>query len=146
MIKRYARGIVRDWDRFLVVFNKKRLRYEFPGGKCDEGETYRTSIYRELKEEIGIDAIELELFRELNLTIHGTWKGEEDEGFSDWHGQFFLVTKWIGIPHIPESEAHKLGDLRWVTTKELVKLPQIPLVTVELARDAFAQALNYDGP
>jgi 8-oxo-dGTP pyrophosphatase MutT (NUDIX family) len=131
--KRFARGIVRNGNRFLVVFNKKRMRYEFPGGKCDDGEDFAKSLSRELLEEIGISVIRQSLLCEHDLTIEGAWKGD-DEGKSEWNGQFWLIDEYTGTPHIPQSEAHKLADLRWVTVDELVRLPQIPLVTVEVAR------------
>lgn len=54
-----AAVIERD-GRFLVT---RRLEgthlpgyWEFPGGKCDPGETHEVCLARELREELGIDA------------------------------------------------------------------------------------------
>jgi len=127
MRKPYARGIVRDGNRFLVVHNISRNRYEFPGGKLDEGEDYKDCARRELLEEIGIQAVSMSYFASRDITVES----------GDWRGEFWIVNSYNGVPAIPESEAHKLNDLRWVTADELAGLPQIPRVTVDLAREVL---------
>lgn len=53
-------AVVRRDDRYLVT---RRLRgthlegyWEFPGGKCDPGETLEACLARELREELGVEA------------------------------------------------------------------------------------------
>jgi len=54
-----AAVIERD-GRFLVTRRQKGVHlegfWEFPGGKCDEGETLAACLARELKEELDVDA------------------------------------------------------------------------------------------
>ncbi len=67
IIEVVAALIVRG-DRLLVCQRKKDgswpLKWEFPGGKVEEGESHEEALIRELKEELGIDAYDLrEIFR-----------------------------------------------------------------------------------
>jgi mutator protein MutT len=64
-------AIVEDDGRFLLA---RRLAgthlagtWEFPGGKCETGETHEECLVRELREELGVEAI---VGRELLVTEH----------------------------------------------------------------------------
>jgi mutator protein MutT len=54
-------AIVEDHDRFFVTRRHQGVHleglWEFPGGKCEPGESLEDSLRRELKEELGADAI-----------------------------------------------------------------------------------------
>jgi mutator protein MutT len=54
-------AVIERGGRYLVT---RRLRgthleglWEFPGGKCERGETHEACLLRELREELGCDAI-----------------------------------------------------------------------------------------
>ena len=53
-------AIVEDHGRFFVTKRQKGVHleglWEFPGGKCDPGESLVDCLRRELKEELGVDA------------------------------------------------------------------------------------------
>jgi len=55
-----AAGILRDAGRILICQRRAEqdhaLKWEFPGGKLEAGETPAEALIRELKEELGIDA------------------------------------------------------------------------------------------
>ena len=54
-------AIVEDHGRYFVTRRQKGVHleglWEFPGGKCEPGETLGDCLRRELKEELGVDAV-----------------------------------------------------------------------------------------
>jgi len=72
-----AGGIIKENGLYLIAQRKKDddygLRWEFPGGKLDEGESGEECIIRELKEELDIDVEVMGFYDEFvegDLTIH----------------------------------------------------------------------------
>ena len=63
-----AGGIIKENGLYLIAQRKKDddygLRWEFPGGKLDAGETGEECIVRELKEELDIDVEVIDLYAE----------------------------------------------------------------------------------
>jgi 8-oxo-dGTP diphosphatase len=64
-------AIIEERGRFLLA---RRLAgthlagtWEFPGGKCESGETHEACLARELREELGVDAV---VGEELLVTEH----------------------------------------------------------------------------
>ena len=53
-------AVIRRGDRYLVTRRQQGVHleglWEFPGGKCDPGESLADCLRRELKEELGADA------------------------------------------------------------------------------------------
>jgi 8-oxo-dGTP diphosphatase len=54
-------AIVEDHGHYFVTRRQKGVHleglWEFPGGKCEPGETLEACLRRELKEELGADAL-----------------------------------------------------------------------------------------
>ena len=54
-------AVIEDHGRFFVTRRHKGTHlegyWEFPGGKCDAGESLRDCLSRELKEELGATAV-----------------------------------------------------------------------------------------
>jgi 8-oxo-dGTP diphosphatase len=89
--------------------------WEFPGGKCDEGESHATCLARELREELDVDA---RVGKELFATTHAY-----DDRQVELH---FLACELLGEPRPMLGQ-----EMRWVPRGELGGL-QFPPADAEL--------------
>jgi 8-oxo-dGTP diphosphatase len=109
-----AAAVVERDGRVLVT---RRLQgthlegfWEFPGGKCDPGETLDACLLRELREELGVDAV---VGAEILATSH-TYPERRVE-------LHFFSVDLSGEP------APRLGqEMKWITRDELRVLPLPP--------------------
>ncbi|MGH9514658.1 MAG: (deoxy)nucleoside triphosphate pyrophosphohydrolase [Terriglobales bacterium] len=81
------------------------LKWEFPGGKIEEGEQPRDAMRRELEEELGIDAV---IGDEVSRFRHRYPNGSAVEL------RFYDVRKYSG-----EIENRIFKDVRWVKPADL---------------------------
>src|SRR5215471_15788484 len=81
------------------------LKWEFPGGKIEEGEQPRDALRRELDEELGIDA---KIGEEVARIRHQYTSGNSVEL------RFYVVHQYKG-----EIENRIFRDLRWSPRSEL---------------------------
>jgi 8-oxo-dGTP diphosphatase len=84
------------------------LKWEFPGGKIEEGEQPRDAMRRELEEELGIVA---EVGVEVARIVH------EYRGGGSVELRFFEVRNYQG-----EIENRIFREIRWATRQELLEL------------------------
>ena len=100
--------ILRD-VKFLICQRTKHqpmpLKWEFPGGKIEEGEQPRDALRRELEEEIGIDA---RIGNEAARLQHNYKNGGAVEL------RFFDVPEYKG-----EIENRIFNEVRWVDRTQL---------------------------
>jgi 8-oxo-dGTP diphosphatase len=83
------------------------LKWEFPGGKIEEGEQPRDALRRELDEELGIDA---KIGEEVLRTVH------EYPGGGSVELRFFVVHQYRG-----EIENRIFRDIQWAQRSALPK-------------------------
>ncbi len=83
------------------------LKWEFPGGKIEDGEQPRDALRRELEEELGIDA---RVGEEVARIRHDYKNG----GSVELH--FYAVNEFTG-----ELENRIFKDVRWAKRSELPK-------------------------
>jgi 8-oxo-dGTP diphosphatase len=107
-------AVIEDHGRYFVTRRQQGVHlegyWEFPGGKCEEGESLETCLRRELKEELGA---EVTIGREIFTTTH-----EYPEREVELH--FFACT-------FLNSPVPLLGqEMRWVSREELQDLPFPP--------------------
>lgn len=107
-----AAGLIFEQDRLLVCQRPPRgsfaLKWEFPGGKLEEGEGYEEALRRELREELGIEAGRLsEIFRHQHLYPN----------IVKINLRFFRVENYSG-----EVQNRVFHQIKWVTVKELLQL------------------------
>lgn len=108
-MKQVVAALIFQDDRILVCQRTRHqtmpLKWEFPGGKIEEGEQPRDALRRELDEELGIDAtIENEVARIRH----------EYNNRSAVELRFYAVREYKG-----EIENRIFKDLRWAKPSEL---------------------------
>lgn len=118
-MKHVAVGILLRNGLVLACRRKRTVRYplkwEFPGGKIEQGEDARGALIRELHEELDIDALPGD-----TLLTH-EWDYSQGSTRVDPDGAFrityFIVRKFTGEPVNMSFE-----EIRWVTPEELEAL------------------------
>lgn len=116
-----AAAVIETGDGYLVTRRQKGVHlegfWEFPGGKCEAGESLDDCLRRELLEELGVDAtVGGEImtvthdYAELSVELH------------------FIACAFRGFPQ------PRLGqEMRWVPRRELAAL-KFPAADEELIR------------
>ena len=109
---RAAVAILQQEKRILICQRKKNscyeLKWEFPGGKAEVGESLLECLKRELREELSIEIDGVDR-SESHVNRYG------DGG--DFEVSYFFVTRFTGIPTNNVFE-----QIRWVTLAELKSL------------------------
>jgi 8-oxo-dGTP diphosphatase len=113
-------GYVLSPDRRRVLMIHRNIRdddlhlgkYNGLGGKLEANEDVAAGMCRELREEAGMEVID--------LTLRGTisWPGFGRQG-EDWFGFLFLVTRFGGAL----LERNPEGTLEWIEIDRVEKLP-----------------------
>ena len=100
------------------------LKWEFPGGKVDPGETPETALIRELAEELGIDVT-------ASCLAPFTFASHSYPGFHLLM-PLYVCRKWSGIPAAREGQR-----FAWVRPARLSDYPMPPADTplVAMLRD-----------
>lgn len=99
--------ILRDSKILIAQRGKKDAFYgkwEFPGGKMEEGETEQETLARELNEEIGIHAKIGDYFCSSFFEHHG----------ATWEMRAYFVRSFTG-----EIELREHQEVQWVAIKDL---------------------------
>lgn len=107
-----------DRERVLMIHRNAREddqhlgKYNGLGGKMERDEDIATCMRREIREEAGIDCVEMRLRGTLS------WPGFGKHG-EDWFGFIFMIDRFEGEPHQGNHE----GTLEWVERARLMELP-----------------------
>jgi 8-oxo-dGTP diphosphatase len=108
-VKRVVAALIFKDEKILVCQRTRHqtmpLKWEFPGGKIEEGEQPRDALHRELEEELGIDAT---IGDEVARIRHDYKSGAAVEL------RFYTVREYKG-----EMENRIFKDMRWATRSEL---------------------------
>ena len=115
--------ILRDRDgaaREVLICQRRpdqpmSLKWEFPGGKIEPGESSEAALARELNEELGIDAV---IGRRVANVRHKYRNG----GAIDL--QFFLIESFSG-----DMQKHIFNEVRW---SPLTSLPGYDFLAADL--------------
>lgn len=108
-MKRVVAAVIEKDGKLLVCQRTRHqtmpLKWEFPGGKIEEGEQPRDALRRELEEELGIHA---KIGDEIARLKHAYPNGATVEL------RFYLIREYAG-----EIENRIFRDLQWSAPKDL---------------------------
>lgn len=100
-------------DHLLICQRPAHKRHgglwEFPGGKCEPGESDADAIRRELREELGVEVQNV---------------GLEELAFDDPGSPFRIA--FIPVTISGEPACHEHAALLWAEVSELMQLPLAP--------------------
>jgi 8-oxo-dGTP diphosphatase len=116
-----AAAVIERDDRFLLTRRQRGVHlegyWEFPGGKCEPGETHAACLVREIREELGVDAA---VGGEVLASSHD---------YADRRVELHFLRCEVGGAPAPQ-----LGqEMRWVAREELATLT-FPPADAELIR------------
>jgi 8-oxo-dGTP diphosphatase len=118
-MKRVVAALILDKERILACQRTRHqvmpLKWEFPGGKIEEGEQPRDALRRELEEELGIEAT---IGNEVARIHHEYPSGGAVEL------RFYEVHTYQG-----EIENRIFREIRWV---DRTKLPNLDFLEADL--------------
>jgi 8-oxo-dGTP diphosphatase len=118
-MKRVVAALIFKDEKILVCQRTRHqvmpLKWEFPGGKIEEGEQPRDAMHRELDEELGIDAT---IGDEVTRIVHNYSGGGSVEL------RFFAVHEYRG-----EIENRIFKDVQWA---ERAALPSYDFLEADL--------------
>jgi len=119
-------AVIEDGGRFLVTRRPGGVHleglWEFPGGKCEEGESYAAALAREIAEELDAAIV---IDRELLAVVHNY-----ADRIIELH---FFSCRLAGAPRPVLGQ-----EMRWVSREELRTLP-FPPADEELIRMLSAE-------
>ncbi len=110
---RVVAAVIRRGQELLVCQRPLHKRHaglwEFPGGKCEPDESDADALRRELREELGIEVVEI---------------GKPEFQSQDECSPFMIV--FVPVHAVGEPVCHEHADLRWGTAAEIATLPLAP--------------------
>jgi putative (di)nucleoside polyphosphate hydrolase len=124
----YRKGIsvliVNTKNEFLLVnlVSFEERYYAIPGGGIEIGETLKDAAYREIKEELYIDATSLELVGESTNSLKTTFKSPKiDKQGKEYIGseRYFFAFRFKGSDDEIQLAKDEVRAYRWVSFSDL---------------------------
>lgn len=110
---RVVAAVIRRSDAYLVCRRPAHKRHgglwEFPGGKCEPGESDTDAVRRELREELGVNLVSV---------------GEPEFEIADPESPFFIVFIPASVEAEPRAIEH--SALSWASIEALRGMPLAP--------------------
>lgn len=105
-------GVAKEGNRYFLALRKPGssigVKWEFPGGKAEPGESPEAALHREYLEEFGLDV-------EVRSCI---FEGQFHNRDKEYQLLAFSIRILGGEPELTEH-----SEIRWVTLDELKELP-----------------------
>ena len=111
-------AIIKDGNKVFISergYGEFRGKWEFPGGKIEEGETGEEAVVREIKEELRSTVKVLKFFGEIN-DVHG------DRCFNV---KFFICELVEGNLELTEHLASKWVELKNIIADEFMEADKV---------------------
>lgn len=119
-------GVIKQEDKFLIMRVNETPYYHIPGGHIEIGEDSRETLIREIKEEIGCDVKEANLFAiQENFWSKNNRKCHGIEFYYIIKPEQILKSKNYEKIEIDKGE-EKLLKFRWATSEELKNIDLRP--------------------
>ncbi len=96
MYKRSRGTALVDTEKGILVVSGKHKIFMLPGGGADRGESRQRAAIRELKEETGLNIVEIKFIFKYVGEPH---KSHQGGMFQDYHKVFLIKTVGIPKPH-----------------------------------------------
>lgn len=119
------RAVIFKGDKLAMVYSVRDGYYKFPGGGMEEGEDQRSTLIREVREEVGLNVIpssirefgEVVELRKSNIFENTVF---EQESF-----YYFCETEdSVSEQHLDDYEARAGFELRFVTIQDAITANQ----------------------
>lgn len=95
--------------------------WQFQQGGIDSGETYTQTLWRELKEEVGLEESDIEVIIELpNWTVYADLHENAMGRIGQAHKWYFLKLKETSTIDLVNATEKEFEDWKWVTMEEAV--------------------------
>ena len=115
-MKQVAVGVIMNNGHVLACQRKRNgsypLKWEFPGGKLENGESPEVAVVRELREELGINAVVDREFHKQEWVYTSVQADARTDGA--YRVFYFLIRSFMG-----SLVNHAFGQIKWVTPGEL---------------------------
>ena len=111
-------AIIIDRGRALVVRRATeplKGEWSIPGGLLELGETLRTGVVREAKEETGLDVVPIEVLEVYDRIV------SDAEGRTQYH--YVLIDYLCELAGGELKAASDASEVRWITREELESFP-----------------------
>jgi bis(5'-nucleosidyl)-tetraphosphatase len=134
----YSAGVIvfceKDGQRLYLLLRTRSGFWDLAKGKIEGGETLQQAALRELKEESGLDSIELlPGFQEMLV-----YSFVDQESQPVYKTVYFFVGKAAADAHVILSKEH--SDFVWLPFHEAINR-----LTYQTARDMVTKAHNFIG-
>ncbi len=121
-------AVVRD-DRLLLVRRASRRgrgNWQVPGGFVEQDETIEQAVVREVAEEAGVDT-----------QVQGVL-GVRNRYDADNGNSIYIVLLLNPLMGDPQPDQQEVDRAEYFTLDEILALPQVPAINLEVARRALA--------
>lgn len=128
--------LLKEDNSFLIGASPRDGGYKFPQGGMDECETPLDCLYRELKEELGVQLKQEQILKKLDFTVKYNYPIHKPYSkiFVGQEMHVFIIKH--NITMIIEPQDDEFSEMLWITK------PQMQAYDFEHRKKAYEDAIN----